>query len=560
MTEVIMLVRRKATLSVLTSVLVASASALPIMATAASAAQERPIPQGDGSYDDLISLYEEFKSWRDRQPAEYSRKALEKRRQRMKQFQKELSDMNVASWDREQQNDYLVTRARFDEQDFILNVSRPWARDPYFYVGDLMPLAFTELPVEGAAREELERALARIPGTLTEAKRNLTEAARDHADFALFNLSKSDNVNHLHPVRETPPPGIIGWYDDFLERALSEQPDLAPGIEKARDALVAYRDWIDQNRDGMTAPNGVGRAHLDWYLRHVKMLPYTSDEVELLAEMEKDRLLAFFALERHRNRDLPEIALPQSKEEYEERLARTDKQIRTFLEEEEFITIPSYIPSDWRELGFNVPYMERETLNFWEQVQFRDPAPDHLHAVIPGHRFDGLVERELAHPIRDDSFGDRREGYAVYLEEAALQGGLLDDQPRVKELIYVFGLWRAVRTVGDVRNQTNEYTQQETIDYWREWTPYLDDGVARKYSYLRPTPAHTLHYTMGAIEMRRLLADRKNQLGEEFVLHEFHDELMARGRIPVALLRYEMTGDDEDMAMFWDRTALADIR
>ena len=131
---------------------------------------------------------------------------------------------------------------------------------------------------------------------------------------------------------------------------------------------------------------------------------------------------------------------------------------------------------------------------------------------------------------------------------------------RKLELIYIFGLWRAVRTVGDVRNQTNEYTTAETIDYRMKWTPYLDRGVARKYSYLRPTPAHSLHYTIGALEMRRLLADRRNQLGDAFVLKAFHDEFMSRGRIPIALIRYEMTGDEEDIRAFWNRQPLSEVR
>lgn len=521
------------------------------------------MPDGEGSYEDLRSLFDEFLTWRSPEATtgvvDYSPAAITDRRAEMRRYQQRLRDMAVTDWPRAQQVDYLVVQAHFDEQDFILNITQPWKRDPNFYAADLLNVAFTELPVAGEGLKTLEAKLAATPAMLVAAKENLTDIAGDYADFAIFNLTNSDNVNHLHPYRETPPAGAIGWYEDLLART-GAQPALRPLVSAALDALKDYHQWLVENRSSMTALNGVGKEHLDWYVKHVKMLPYTSDQILAVAEAEKDRLLSFLALEEHRNRGIPEIALPQSKEEYEERLAATDERIRTFLKEEEFITIPSYIPDDWRALGFNVPFMEREVLNFWEQIQFRDPTPDHLHAVIPGHRMDTRIENHMAHPIRKVSFGDRREGWAVYLEEAALQAGLLDDQPRTRELIYVFGLWRAVRTVGDVRNQTNEYTTDETIDYWMKWTPYLDRGVAQKYSYLRPTPAHTLHYTMGAIQMRRLLADRKNQLGEKFVLKQFHDEFMSHGRIPVALIRYEMLGDEEDIRDFWNRTPLSEVR
>jgi len=522
-------------------------------------------PSGSGTYEEFVALVDEFMDWRTPQVADaaldYGPAAIRGRKREMRDYQKKLADMNVVAWTKEQKVDYLVARAYFDEQDFIYNVTTPWTRDPHFYSAGLFQTAFTELPAEGETLETLKAELAAAPKVLSAAKKNLTNVAGDLADFALFNMQNSDGVNHMHPYRETPPDGTIGWYEDLLARAKEEQPDLVPEVEAALAALKDYRDWLKENRESFTAPNGVGEKYLDWYLKHVKMLPYTSKEVEVLAEMEKDRLLAFLALEEHRNRDLPKIELPTTREEYQKRLAETDKMIRDFIEEEEFISVPDYIPSDWRELGYNVPFIKRKIPpNFWEQVQFRDPTPDHLHAVIPGHRYDGLVEKKLNHPIRRESFGDRREGYAVYLEEAALQAGLLDDKPRTRELIYVFGLWRAVRTIGDVRNQTNEYTQPETMEYWLEWTPYLDEGVARKYSYLRPTPAHTLHYTMGALQMRKLLADRKHQLGDKFVLKEFHDSLMERGRIPMALIRYEMTGYTDDIAPIWDRTPLSEVR
>ena len=46
------------------------------------------------------------------------------------------------------------------------------------------------------------------------------------------------------------------------------------------------------------------------------------------------------------------------------------------------------------------------------------------------------------------------------------------------------------------------------------------------------------------------------QLGDDFVLKEFHDEVMSKGKIPVALIRYEMTGYDDVVQDFWDRQPL----
>ena len=85
----------------------------------------------------------------------------------------------------------------------------------------------------------------------------------------------------------------------------------------------------------------------------------------------------------------------------------------------------------------------------------------------------------------------RVEGWATYLEEVPLQLGFYDDKPRVGELIYNFGIFRAVRTIGDVKLQRNQ-TNPERV----------------------------------------------------------------AGRIPISLLRWEMTGLDDEIERLWTREPL----
>lgn len=546
------------------------ASTVLLVTNSATAAGK---PAGTGSHANLVALFQEFQAWRDppiitdtrakerpeavEEFPNYSADTIDQRVEDMATYQGRLADMAVASWDRSQQVDWVAVRGVMDEYEFILKVTRPWARDPNFYVEQLLSFAFTELPVNGAAESTLRSRLEAIPDFLAAAKTQLTEPAGDSADYALFNLSNEDNVNPGHPIRPVPPAGLIGWYEDLLERT-SEQPDLKPAVEAALTAMRDYRDWISSNRDGMTARAGVGADRLDWFLRHVKMIPYSAVEAKAVAKREVDRQRAFLALERHRNRNLADIVMPENEADYLQRLADTDAKVRTWMVDEAIIELPDFVPTDWREMGYNVPWVERKgPPNFWEQIQYRDPMPDHLHAVIPGHRFDGWMERNNDRPIRGDiSFGDRREGWGLYLEEAAVQLGLMDDRPRTRELIYAMGLWRALRTYGDLHNQRNEWTMQETMDYWIEQAPWMDSGVAGRYAYLKASPGTSLHYTMGMVQMVRLLSDRFLQLGDDFVLKDFHDDFMAHGRIPISLIRYDMTGHEDDVDMFFNRTTV----
>jgi hypothetical protein len=532
------------------------------------------MPDGTQPYAAFVTLWEEFVYWRDPKNAakekslvdvagletdvypDYGAKAIASRLQELRAFQDRLENFAVTDWPLRQQVEFLAVRAKMDEEEFTLRVSKPWSRDPGFYVDRMLRLTFTKLPVEGEALVELTRQLDAIPGLVEQGKTNLVEVAADYADLAIFNLSNSDGVGHGFPYRAEPPAGVLGWYDDLLERARDRQPELVARTEASRKAVESFRDWLVSNRPEMTASAGVGRKAFDWYLKNVKLMPYTSDDIVTLGQRELDRLWALYALERHRNRNLPEIEISASAAEYQSRIDATDQAIRRFLVEEEIITIPAYIDV----LSTNVPWIVRDGgPNFWEQIQFRDPTPDHLHAVIPGHRFDAVVERNNPHPVRGRlTDGARVEGWGVYLEEAIMNAGLLDDKPRVRELIYLFGIFRAARMPADAWLQLNEMTVEEVADYWIEHVPYLDRDVARVDAeiYLRRPPGYGLGYTAGMLQMQSLLAERKRQLGDEFSLRDFHDELMAAGRLPLSLIHWEMTGNDQGIAALWAREPL----
>jgi len=527
---------------------------LPVHLLAAGARLDG-MPQGSGSYSDLTTLFEEFLDWRSADTG-YDADTILRRQAEMEKFQAQLADMAVAGWDLAQQVDYLAVRSRFDRYDFRLRVSRPWSRDPGFYADQMQRIAFTRLPLDIDKTAEFRQRLASIVELSEQAQQNLTEVAADYADLAIHNLRNADGVGHGFPYRSSPPRGVIGWYDDLLERAREQQPELVNDIATTKQAVESFHNWLVDIRPTLAATAGVGKEYFDWYLKHVKLMPYDTDQVVTLGLRELDRLWSTHALEQHRNRDLPAIELPTSADEYNERIAAADREIRDFLVNEEIISIPDYIG----ELDTNVPWIVRPGgPNFWEQVQFRNPTPDHLHAVIPGHRFDGVVERHNTHPIRGRIMsGARAEGWAVYLEEAMMNAGLLDDQPRVRELIYIFGIFRAARVPADVWLQQNEMNVAEVVKWWMERVPWLDEDVARVDAeiYLRRPPGYGLGYTIGMLQMQNLLAERKRALGDDFVLKEFHDRFMAAGRLPIALIRWEMTGLDDEVRELWQREPL----
>lgn len=566
---------RKKPLAAVAALMVGALAMAPLATASTGAGAQHPAPlpsdatppDGKADYKAFTAFFAQYEAWRKTAGAgvmaDYSPAIVAERRQRLRAFQAKLPDFAVARWDRHQQVDYLAVRAQMDLMDFTLNVTKPWARDPGLYVDELQRLAYKELPLKGDALAEQRARLRAIPAYLAQARVNLDAVAADYADLALHSLSNGDGVGHGMPYRAVEPAGLVGWFADFRGRAETQQPELVGDIVAAEKAIAEFRDWLAAARPAMTDDAGVGKPAYDWFLRQVRLMPYDSDQIVTLAERELERHWANYTTERHRNRKLPELELPTSAEEYEAQLAATDAKIRKWLRDEEIITIPDYIPATYQEVGYNAPWIVRpEGPMFWEQVQFRDASPDHLHATFPGHRFDGMTRERVAHPIRRHiSDSGRTEGWGFYLEETALQLGLFDDRPRTRELIYIFGIFRAARTIGDVKMQRNEMGVEETMRFWKGWTPYLDDNVARVDAgiYIRRPPGYGMTYTIGAMQLQKLLVDRKRQLGENFSLKDFHDYLMNTGRLPVSLLRYDLTGKDDEISKLWRHVPLSDV-
>jgi hypothetical protein len=512
-------------------------------------------PAGGGNYADLVALHREFQSAAALSVAAgdaHDDATVARRLQALAAQRARLGDMNVAAWPRPQQVDWLLVRGEMLKREFELRVSRPWARDPGFYIDPLLSLAFTELPVPADSLPSFRERLKRVPADLAAARTNLDAVAADFAALALRNLERADGVGHEQPRRPVPPAGVIGWFEDLLGRARAHQPELVPEIEAALAATRGYRDWLADNRATMTAPAGVGVARLDWYLKHVKLLPYDSAQLLTLGAREEQRMRAFLALERQRNRGLPELQPASSEADYATRIQAADAAVRAHIIAKDLLTIPPFVG----EFDHNVPWTVRPGgRNFWEEVQFRDPRPDHVHAVIPGHRFDLLLAGRMNHPVRAGHFdGARVEGWAVYLEEMFLQTGFLDALPRTRELFYLFGLKRATRVHADVMMQRNRLDVPGAIAYMRERVQWLDEDVARVDAeiYLRQPPGYGFGYTIGRVQMDRLLADRARQLGEKFDLKAFHDEFLAAGLLPIALIRYEITGLADEIEGFWN--------
>ncbi len=219
-----------------------------------------------------------------------------------------------------------------------------------------------------------------------------------------------------------------------------------------------------------------------------------------------------------------------------------------FLREHAILTVrPDMEPGLREHLG----RFPREPREFFSEVDVRDPMVMRTHGF---HWFDKGWMANVGHasPVRQvpqlyNIFDTRTEGFATAFEELMLQAGMFDARPRSRELIYILLAERAARALGDLQMHANHFTLEQASQFASDHTPRgwlsMQGGLVRgeQHLYLQQ-PAYGTSYVIGKLEVDKLIAERRHQLGDEFTLRRFMDEFTAAGLVPVSLLRWELTG------------------
>lgn len=508
-------------------------------------------------YSTLVQMSDEIlaiaKPQQDNGVPDLSRAAIEAQREQVDEFRSRLRDIDTASWAVPQQVDYLLVWSKMNNIVFNHRVMQPWSRDPLSYMYQFRGIPHADAPSTPGERMALVGKLKAVPRMVDQAINNLTQPAGELASLAIFLLDNFDGVGQGEPYRDVPPEGAIGWFKDLCSRLDGQGEDLVDSCRAATVATQKYHGWLVANLDSMEASAAIGAENYNWYLKHVRLLPQTVDDLRGIGEREFHRYRFDYLLDRHKNAALPELELTQSAEQHAQRTRDAEAKTRKLVEDLHLFTIPDYMPDEFESDVFWSPRAKTDR-HFWEELQFRNALNNHIHASVPGHRFDSEMRKQLTNPIRR-THGEsaRAEGWATYLEETLIQAGIADDNPRVRELFYAALIKRGSRFFAEIGMHTGEMTLDEANAYMMDWVPYMEEDLGRYdlVGYLR-RPGLGSMYLLGKTQIEQLVSQRAFQLGEAFDLGEFHDDFLSRGIIPVTLIRWEMAGLDDDARAVWE--------
>ena len=177
--------------------------------------------------------------------------------------------------------------------------------------------------------------------------------------------------------------------------------------------------------------------------------------------------------------------------------------------------------------------------------------------TFPGISSTGRCAHGTTRPIRGGRRlffvdGNRAEGWALYLEEMLLQIGYLDERPKTREITYILQAKRAARVLPELMMQANEWTYDAGAAVADQPHAVLD-GAGRCDRALRhravPAPARLWHRLLHGQSRAgsSCFPSARCSSATSSTCKRFHDEFLQAGVIPISLIRWEMTGRDDEI-------------
>ena len=513
--------------------------------------------QGD-TYEMLPVLFEEWRAFetppmKDGAP-DYTASTRKERWPEFKELQARLKAIDTTGWPVSQKVDWTIVWAEMNGYDFNERVLQSWVRDPAFYKSLWMArsdvpahegpthhrtteLWTYEFPLSPGERNRLLGDLRVIPSLNAQAMKNLTGNARE-----LWMAGIRDIRNQSFDLE-----GILSL------PGVAEDGKLVAAVQTAIGSTNTLADWLESQAPSKTGPSGIGKENYTWYLQNVHLVPLTWEDEVMLLKRELARAWTSLKLEEHRNRELPPLQAADSPEAYEILAEASAKSLLTFLEKDDIVSVKDYFePALRAHLGEFVP---GETRNFFWITAHYDPRPLYSHFY---HWFELARMDTEPHPspIRKgpllyNIFDSRNEGTATAVEEVFMQAGLYDDNPRVREIVYILIAQRAARGLGSLYAQANEMTMEAAGGIHSEYTPRGWMKTEKEllqfeqHLYMRQ-PGYGTSYITGKYLLEETLMEyaRLREIeGVPFQLKDFLDGLNGIGNIPISLGYWELTGN-----------------
>ena len=160
------------------------------------------------------------------------------------------------------------------------------------------------------------------------------------------------------------------------------------------------------------------------------------------------------------------------------------------------------------------------------------------HEGVPGHHLQIALAQELPELPKfrqQEYYTAYTEGWALYSERLGKEVGFFQDP------YSYFGhlqadMLRAIRLVVDTGFHYKHWSRQQVVDFFHDHSLIDEPDVQEETDRYMAWPAQALGYKIGQLEILKLRAYAKDQLGDRFNLRAFHDQVLTGGALPMDVL------------------------
>jgi uncharacterized protein (DUF885 family) len=160
------------------------------------------------------------------------------------------------------------------------------------------------------------------------------------------------------------------------------------------------------------------------------------------------------------------------------------------------------------------------------------------HEGVPGHHLQIALAQELPELPKfrqQEYYTAYTEGWALYSERLGKEVGFFQDP------YSYFGhlqadMLRAIRLVVDTGFHYKHWSRQQVVDFFHDHSLIDEPDVQEETDRYMAWPAQALGYKIGQLEILKMRAYAKDQLGDRFDLRAFHDRVLTGGALPMDVL------------------------
>ncbi|MFK8009890.1 MAG: DUF885 family protein [Saprospiraceae bacterium] len=161
-----------------------------------------------------------------------------------------------------------------------------------------------------------------------------------------------------------------------------------------------------------------------------------------------------------------------------------------------------------------------------------------LHEAIPGHHYQISLTQEdpdLPKFRKTIWYSGYGEGWALYCESLGKELGLYTNPYQYFGMLGM-EMHRAIRLVVDTGIHSKGWTREKAIQYSLDNEAEPEAGIISEIERYMANPGQALSYKIGQLKIRELRSKAEKDLGENFDIQQFHNQILETGCVPLAVL------------------------